>query len=95
MNAGMVVLRDGTPCITYDTVLPHPIWYVEFSHEDYQLTLVYDTKDKGGAHEGYKFPYPVDHAFVALMKERESVAIAKIDKNAMVEFKMYSVVFTN
>ena len=25
MNAGIVILKDGTPCITYDEALPYPI----------------------------------------------------------------------
>jgi hypothetical protein len=42
MNAGIVVLQDGTPCIVYDEALSSPVRHVEFSREDHQITLVYD-----------------------------------------------------
>ena len=42
MNAGIVILKDGTPCIVYDDKLPFPVKHVEFCRDDYILSLVYD-----------------------------------------------------
>jgi hypothetical protein len=42
MNAGIVILQDGTPCLVYDETLPHPVKCVEFCRNDFLVTLVYD-----------------------------------------------------
>jgi hypothetical protein len=93
MNAGIVVLKDGTPCIAYDEELPHPIRHVAFSREDFQITLVYEIEGRPESREGRKFDFPLDHAFLDLLKEKECVAIAKIENAAMTQFKIYPVVF--
>ncbi|MBI1215468.1 MAG: hypothetical protein GC185_06595 [Alphaproteobacteria bacterium] len=93
MNAGIVILKDGTPCIAYDEALPHPIRHVEFDPEDYQVTLVYEIEGKPESREGRKFAFPLDHAILARLKELEHVAIAMMKDNTMAEFKIYPFVF--
>ncbi len=92
MNAGIVILRDGTPCIVYDEALPYPVRIVEFSREDYQVTLVYKTPE-GAPKEGRKFEFPLDHRFVALLEERKNVAVAKIKNDQLTEIQMFFVEF--
>lgn len=94
MNAGIMILQDGkTPCIVYDEQLPFPIDHVEFSREDYQLTLVFKTPE-GQEKQGRKLEYPLDHRFVNLLKGREDVATARIVKNKQVsDLQMVSIVF--
>jgi len=94
MNAGIVTLRDGTPCIAYDEQLPYPISYVAFSRENFQITLVYD-KPRNILREGRRFEFPLDHPFVRLLEERGNVAVARIGTVDLVEIKVYPVVFTN
>ncbi|MDE1153992.1 MAG: hypothetical protein PW788_15785 [Micavibrio sp.] len=94
MNAGIVTLRDGTPCIAYDELLPFPISYVEFCRADFQIKLVYD-KPQNYLREGRKFEFPLDHPFVRLLEERRNVAVARIGSIDLVEIKVYPVVFTN
>jgi hypothetical protein len=92
MNAGIVTLRDGTPCIVYDEDLPHLIRHVEFSREDYQVTLIYKLPE-GKPKEGKKFDYPLDHPFVKLLEEKKKVAVARVKKGDLFEINMYSVIF--
>ena len=40
MNAGIVILQDGTPCIVCDEALPGVVREVHLSYADYQITLV-------------------------------------------------------
>jgi hypothetical protein len=91
MNAGIVMLQDGTPCIAYDEALPFPIRHVEFSRDDYQITLVYEAP--GDATQGRKFEVPLDHPFVNLLEQRGTIAVALIKKNQLVDIKLYSVIF--
>jgi hypothetical protein len=42
MNAGIVVLQDGSPCIVYDETLPGEVVEVELCEADHQLTLIYE-----------------------------------------------------
>lgn len=94
MNAGIVVLRDGTLCIAYDEKLPYPIRHVEFCRDDFQITLVYDTADERPGMQGRKFEFPLDHPFVRSLEEKKSIAVACMSKNELLEIKIYSVVFT-
>ncbi len=91
MNAGIVILQDGTPCIAYDEVLPFPIHHVEFSREDYQVSFIYETPDK--SIQSRKFEFPLDRPFVTLLEKRKDVAVAYIKNGDLFEIKMYSVVF--
>jgi hypothetical protein len=92
MNAGIITLRDGTPCIVYDEELPHPIRHVEFSREDYQLTLVYKVPE-GKPKAGKKFDYPLDHPFVKVLEKNKKMAVARVQKGDLFEIQMYSVIF--
>ena len=92
MNAGILILKDGTPCIAYDEQLPYLIKHVEFDPADYQLTLVYDVK--GGSKmmkQGKKFDFPLDHGFVKLLNTRKNIAVACIQHGELFEIKMYPV----
>lgn len=92
MNAGIVMLRDGTPCLVYDEQLPHLIKHVEFNREDYQLTLIYKLPENLGKH-GRKFEFPLDHRFVQHLEKKKKVAVACVQNGDLFEIKMYSVVF--
>ena len=92
MNAGIVMLRDGTPCIVYDEQLPHLIKHVEFSREDYQIMLVYKLPDNIPK-AGRKFEFPLDHRFVQFIEKRKKIAVACVQQGDLFEIKMYSVVF--
>lgn len=94
MNAGIVILQDGTPCIAYDDELPYPIKYVEFNYEDHRITLVYnipDSKEK----KGQRFDFPLDSRFLNLLEKKGIVAVASIKKDQLVDIKEYSIIFIN
>lgn len=95
MNAGIVILKDGTPCIAYDDKLPFPIKYVEFCRQDYTLTLVYNAPgaSKMFAQKGLKFDHPLDPPFAKLLEDRGNVAVARVDKSQLTEIKVYPVKF--
>ena len=95
MNAGIVVLKDGTPCICYDDKLPFPIRYVEFSREDYIITLVFDAPgtSKMFGQKGFTFPHPLDPPFASLLEERKNVAVARVTDGQLTEIKVYAVKF--
>lgn len=95
MNAGILILQDGTPCIAYDQQLPHLIKHVEFDPADYQIMLIYDIK--GGAKskmmkQGKKFEFPLDHGFVKLLDGRKNIAVACIQQGQLFEIKLYPLI---
>ena len=92
MNAGIVSLQDGTPCIVYDEKLPYAISHVEFNEENHQLTLVYATPDSVKK-QGREFEFPLDRPFVSLLRERGDVAIALVQNKQVLDIKVYSVTF--
>lgn len=97
MNAGIVILRDGTPCIAYDEKLPYAIKHVEFSRENFLLTLVYDVPGASkisGRKQGKTFEYPVDHPFVKTLEQKRVCAVAAMGALDLLEIKIYPVVFT-
>ena len=99
MNAGIVMLQDGTPCIAYDERLPFPIHHIEFCRGDFQISFVYDAPKKGPGgsfmRETRKFEFPLDHPFVKLLEERGNVAVAYMNKTDLLEIKVYPVIFTH
>lgn len=92
MNAGIVCLQDGTPCIVYDEPLPHAVRHVEFDGADHQLTLVYDLPP-GAPRDGRRLEFPLDRRFVALLRERGTVAAACVDHGKISGLKLYPVQF--
>ena len=94
MNVGIITLRDGTPCIVYDEQLPHLIHHVEFSWEDYQLTLIYKLPE-GKPKDGKKFEYPLDFPFVKLLEKKKKCAVARVQKGDLFEIQLYSVIFVD
>jgi len=94
MNAGIVILQDGTPCIVYDDKLPYPVRHVEFNYEDHRITLVYDVP---GAKEkqGQQFDYPLDSRFLSLLEKNGEVAVASVKNDQLVDIKEYSIIFLN
>ena len=93
MNAGIVSLQDGTPCIVYDEVLPHPISHVEFHYEDHCITLVYDIPN-AQEKSGRKFEFPLDRPFMNLLRQRGNVAVASVKGKQLIDVKIYPVIFT-
>ncbi len=99
MNAGLVVLKDGTPCLAYEGLLPYPIRHVEFNPEDHRITIVFDAPRKKGKSlfmtkkEGKTFEFPVDPLFVNLFKTRNTIAVAAVNNEKLGDIRMYSLVF--
>lgn len=42
MNAAIVILQDGSPCLVYDEALAGDVGHVELSYADHQMTIVYE-----------------------------------------------------
>jgi len=96
MNAGITMLTDNAPCIVYDERLPHPIKHVEFNWADYRVTLVYDTPAYSRfSHEGHRFDFPLDSAFIPLLKQLNKVAVGRVDNDKLVEIAVFPLVFVN
>ncbi|MDI1227214.1 MAG: hypothetical protein PSY14_05985 [bacterium] len=98
MNAGIVMLRDGTPCIAYDDKLPYPIKHIEFCRANFLLTLVYNVPGASkisGRKQGKTFEYPLDHPFVKTLEQKRVCGVAAMGDKDLLEIKMYSVVFTS
>ncbi len=95
MNAGIVILKDGTPCIVYDDKLPFPVKHVEFCRDDFILSLVYDAPgtSKLFAQKSLKFPHPLDPPFARLLAERGHVAVAKVEKGQISDIRLFFVRF--
>ena len=93
MNAGIISLTDGAPCIVYDEKLPHEISHVEFNEENHLITLVYDNPSPGSK-RGYEFSYPLDRPFVALIRERGTVVVAYMKDKQLVDINISIVHFT-
>lgn len=91
MNASIVILPDGAPCIVLDEDLPHPIGYVVFDYADFCLTLMYAPPQKNG----YKLSYPLDHPFVETLKAKPVIAVTFSKNNKMSEISAYPVAFIN
>ena len=95
MNAGIVTLKDGTPCIVYDEKLPYPIRHVEFCRDDFQITLAYRLPEEKAPPQGMKFDFPVDELFVKLLEKNKTVAVGFVKDQQLAEIKLYNVVFTD
>jgi hypothetical protein len=92
MNAGIIILKDGSPCIVYDGVLPYPVKWVEFSMANHQLTLVYD-HPQAIRQQGKKFDFPLDARFVSFLKQNKAVAVARIEGQELVDIQPFLVKF--
>lgn len=96
MNAGILTLQDGTPCIAFDERLPYPIRHVEFNPADHRLTLIYlvaGASKISAPKQGKKFDFPLDDRFLNLLRLRGDVAVARIDGKQLVDLAIYPVVF--
>lgn len=92
MNAGIVNLEDGTPCIVYDEALPYAISHVEFNEENYQISLIYKMPGSSPK-QGREFAFPLDLPFVELLRERGDVAVAFMKGKQVIDLNIYSVKF--
>ncbi len=92
MNAGIVILADGTPCIVHDDALSQPIRHIVFDAESYQLSLVLGEDDSEETHK--TFEYPVDPPFVELLREKKEAAVARALDDKLVDIAIFSVIFT-
>lgn len=90
MNAGIVILTDGTPCIAFDEALPHLVRHVVFDAETYQISLVYDVAEDVKK----MFEYPLDPPFLAVLREKKEVALAQTINGELIDISMFSVIFT-
>jgi hypothetical protein len=84
MNAGIVILVDGSPCIVYDEKLPYDIDYVEFNEDDHLVTLVYAIPN-ATEKQGHEFSYPLDRPFVDLLRERGNVIVSFIKNRQVID----------
>lgn len=92
MNAGIVTLKDGTPCIAYDEKLPYAVSHVEFNEENHQITLVYAIPDST-ERQGHEFAFPLDRPFVELLRKRGDVAVAFLKNKQVIDIKLCIVKF--
>lgn len=93
MNAGIISLMDGSPCIVYDEKLPHEISHVEFNEDNHLITLAYENPAPGSK-RGYQFSYPLDRPFLAVIRERGSVVVAYMKDKQLVDINICIVRFT-
>jgi len=93
MNAGIVTLVDGSPCIVYDEKLPYDIDHVEFNEDDHLITLAYAIPGST-AKQGHTFSYPLDRPFVTLLRERGNVIVAFMKDKQVVDINICIVRFT-
>ena len=101
MNAGIMLLDDKkTPCIFYDTPLPHPVKHVEFNRADFCVTLVYDVPPTQGTSrfgkqetQGYTFNFPLDHIYVGMLEENKTVGVSHAKDGQIIDFNIYPVIF--
>lgn len=94
MDAGIVSLVDGAPCIVYNEKLPYDISYVEFNEENHQITLVYDIPGSSGK-QGYEFDYPLDRPFVNLLRQRGNVVVTFIKDKQVIDINICIVRFVS
>lgn len=96
-NAGIIILKDGNPCIAFDQVLPHPVKYVQFSEEDSLIKLIYNIKDekltKGKESSGKILEYPLDYRFKELIQFTGVIYVALVKKGQILDMKEVPVVF--
>lgn len=94
MNTGVLILRDGTPCIVYDGDIPH-VRNVEFNYDDFLVTLVW--VDPKTSQEGrLTLEYPLSEGMLAAFKKYEIIGIGRITADKKMEdLHMIPVVFTN
>ena len=92
MNAGIVILADGTPCIVHDEALTQPIRHIAFDAENYQISLVLGGDDSEEIRK--TFEYPVDPPFVELLREKKEAAVAQALDGKLVDIAVFSIIFT-
>ncbi|MBU6474885.1 MAG: hypothetical protein KGQ70_02870 [Alphaproteobacteria bacterium] len=91
MNAGIVSLEDGTPCIVCDEKPPRAISHVSFDEDGYRLSLVYSAA--GAASQEHSFEFPLDPPFVEVLRARGNVAVAFVQNKQVVDINIYPVKF--
>lgn len=94
MDAGIVSLMDGSPCIVLNEKLPYDISYVEFNEENHQITLVYDIPGSSEK-KGYEFEYPLDRPFVNLLRQRGNVIVTFIKDKQVIDINICIVRFVS
>ena len=92
MNAGIVILEDGSPCIVYDEKLPYDISHVEFNEDNHLITLVYAVRGTTERH-GHEFSYPLDRPFIPLLRERGNVVTCLMKSKQVIDFNICSIRF--
>ena len=97
MNAGIIILKDGSPCIAFDEPLPHPVKHVQFSEEDSLIKLIYNVKNdkltNGKESSGKILEYPLDYRFKELIQFTGAVYVALVRKGQVIDMKEVPVVF--
>jgi hypothetical protein len=94
MNTGVLILRDGTPCIVYDGDIPH-VRNIEFDYSDYLVTLVW-VDPKTGQEGRMKLEYPLSENMLSAFKKYEIIGIGRITADKKMEdLHMIPVVFLN
>lgn len=99
MNAGIVILPDGvTPCLAYDEPLPYAVKAIEFTRENYLLTLVYDVPRRRGSSkfnspkQGKTFEFPLDRRFADIIMRDGVMALARMKDGQLVDLQTFPVV---
>jgi hypothetical protein len=94
MNASIVIMKDGTPCLVYDEPFPHNIKYVAFSREDFQISLVFDIAAPKKVRE-HKFELPIDPSFAKLLEQKGHIGLSHIEGGKVKKTAIVPVVFTD
>ena len=93
MDASIILLADGMPCIVYNKPLP-PVAHVEFCVDDFLLTFVFEPEEGAESVGIHRFEYPLDPPFVALLQERGDVAVGRADNGQVKDVAIVPVIFT-
>ena len=86
MNSGIVILRDGTPCLVYDADLPH-VRYAEYCPKDHLISLVWlDPETQEKAYKQLEYPVPDD--LYRLLDDRRFMAVGQVRGKELFDLHM-------
>lgn len=86
INAGIITLQDGTPCIVMDTAPIQIVTHVLFDNTDHTLSLVFDDQSTR------RFDYPLDMGFIQILRKHPRIAIATMNNGQPADLNTYPVV---
>lgn len=93
LNAGILILSDGTPCIAIDDLMEKSIKAVEVDADTSMVKLIY-RPSWSLKQEEKELDYPLDYDFRELLAFCKYVAIAYVHGGKAIDLKEVPVVFT-